>query len=62
MNEPEQKYSIGDTLPIDLEPNVVLDIVPIKHGTETRGWLYCCGDDYDERYTLEDIEGGKNNG
>ena len=55
-NKPEKKYNLQDMVqtPIGLLP--VLDIVPIKHGSETADWLYVFGEDFDEKFTGRELE------
>lgn len=49
----EPTYNVGDTLPNGEE---VIALLPIKHGSETTGWLYCTGENYDQRYTETETE------
>lgn len=49
----EPTYSVGDALPNGEE---VIALLPIKHGSETRGWLYCTGEEPEQRYTLKETK------
>lgn len=49
----EPAYNVGDTLP---NGEGVIELRPIKFGSEIRGWLYCTADDADHRYTETELE------
>jgi hypothetical protein len=55
MNTPGKRYEIGDVVSTPAGKLPVLDIIPLKFGSETRDWLYCFGDDPEEKFTTEEL-------
>ena len=55
MNEPDKKYEIGEVVNTPIGKLPILDITPIRHGSETTDWLYHFGDDYDEKFSGREL-------
>jgi hypothetical protein len=54
--EPAKKYNVQDNVQTPIGLRKLLDIIPIKYGEQTVDWLYVFGEDYDEKFTGEELE------
>lgn len=55
MSEPQKIYNIGDVVQTPNGELPVIDITEIKDGSTTVNWLYHFGDNYDEKFTAEEL-------
>jgi len=38
--------------------NTVIEVRPILHGNQTTGYVYCCGEDIEDKYTTTELQEG----
>ena len=55
MSEPDKKFSVGEQVNTPIGELPVLEIQPILHGADVVNWLYVFGEDYDEKFTEDEL-------